>query len=164
MGNSSSKTDTEQHDEELQQAFVQLSDPRNDAAARRAAFDRLQSEYGADISGTKRYADVLAAAFAIRFQPWAAPPGGGDDAAAQRLADRIRGCIFGNAMGDAAGLATEFMTADEALAKYPEGHVFGPGSEVYPDTHRMVFPRGDWYVRMYTVPLASYPQPTHPSP
>ena len=42
------------------------------------------------------------------------------------------------------GLATEFMSAEEARLKYGPTHVFEPGAEVFPDTHRMVFPAGDW--------------------
>jgi ADP-ribosylglycohydrolase len=60
------------------------------------------------------------------------------------IADRVRGLVFGAALGDSIGLATEFMTREEINEKYPADHIFRPGVDVYPDTHRMNFPRGDW--------------------
>ena len=57
----------------------------------------------------------------------------------------MRGAIFGAAIGDATGLATEFMTRAQIADAYPDPNtVFMPGMEVYPDTHRLCFPRGDW--------------------
>ena len=49
--------------------------------------------------------------------------------------DRIRGCIYGNALGDAMGLATEFLSKDEAKKKYPgTGPI--PFSKIAQDFHR----------------------------
>ena len=49
--------------------------------------------------------------------------------------DRIRGCIYGNALGDAMGLATEFLSKAEANKQYP-----GTGpihfSKIAQDFHR----------------------------
>ena len=59
------------------------------------------------------------------------------------LADRIRGTLFGAALGDAAGLATEFLSSAEARAFYGEAD-FRPGRPVYPDEHRMMWCAGDW--------------------
>lgn len=33
----------------------------------------------------------------------------------EQLADRVRGCLFGAALGDAAGLSAEFMSKAEVL-------------------------------------------------
>lgn len=37
------------------------------------------------------------------------------------IKDRIAGCLWGQAIGDALGLGTEFMGRDEVLQNYPEG-------------------------------------------
>ena len=37
------------------------------------------------------------------------------------IKDRIAGCLWGQAIGDALGLGTEFMSRDEVLHNYPEG-------------------------------------------
>lgn len=40
-----------------------------------------------------------------------------------QLRDRIRGCLYGNAVGDAYGLATEFMTTRQARELYGNGPI-----------------------------------------
>ncbi|KAL1519132.1 hypothetical protein AB1Y20_003395 [Prymnesium parvum] len=63
----------------------------------------------------------------------------------ERLADRIRGLVFGAALGDAAGLATEFLSRKTVEEFYGEGFPFSPQpSRVLPDTHRMMWAPGDW--------------------
>ena len=39
----------------------------------------------------------------------------------EEIKDRIAGCLWGQAIGDALGLGTEFMNRDEVLHTYPEG-------------------------------------------
>lgn len=39
----------------------------------------------------------------------------------RELIDRFRGCIYGQAIGDALGLGTEFMTDEDIAWKYPHG-------------------------------------------
>ena len=56
----------------------------------------------------------------------------------------MRGCIFGAALGDAVGLATEFLTKEVVEEHYNRGDDWKPGrAGVYADTHRMTFPRGE---------------------
>ena len=37
------------------------------------------------------------------------------------IKDRIAGCLWGQAIGDALGLGTEFMSSDEVKQNYPDG-------------------------------------------
>ncbi|KAF9183850.1 hypothetical protein BGZ51_001974 [Haplosporangium sp. Z 767] len=64
-----------------------------------------------------------------------------------QLRDRIRGCILGNALGDAYGLATEFMTTQQAKQRYGNGPIaFGrdSGYPVWDDHHRVFEERNDF--------------------
>ena len=56
--------------------------------------------------------------------------------------DRIRGTIYGQAVGDALGLGTEFMNDDEMSRVYPKGITHY--SEIYQDSHRRRWKIGDW--------------------
>ncbi|KAF9903791.1 hypothetical protein EC991_003349 [Linnemannia zychae] len=63
------------------------------------------------------------------------------------IRDRIRGCLFGNAIGDAYGLATEFMITRVAKELYGNGPIaFGtdPGYPVWEDHHRLIQDRNDF--------------------
>ncbi|KAI8597915.1 ADP-ribosylation/Crystallin J1 [Dissophora ornata] len=65
----------------------------------------------------------------------------------EQLKDRIRGCLFGNAVGDAYGLATEFMSKGHARERYGNGPIeFGSdaGYPVYIDFHRSKWSRNDF--------------------
>jgi hypothetical protein len=73
--------------------------------------------------------------------PWGASTYTTDD-----LVDKIRGLIFGAALGDALGLATEFLTRDEALFYYG-GHSTTEKllpSNFIRDRHRRAFVPFDW--------------------
>jgi Leucine-rich repeat (LRR) protein len=60
------------------------------------------------------------------------------------ISDRIRGCIYGNAIGDALGLASEFTRAD--MAKHFYGYLPGGISyaDILRDDHRFNWIPGDW--------------------
>lgn len=59
-----------------------------------------------------------------------------------QLLDRIKGTIYGQAIGDALGLGTEFMDDDDMAWKYPTGLTHY--SEIYQDRHRRRWEKGDW--------------------
>ncbi|KAJ3174631.1 hypothetical protein HDU87_007003 [Geranomyces variabilis] len=58
------------------------------------------------------------------------------------IADKIRGCIFGSALGDAVGLATEFMSKDTAYAIYGDAPL--SFDQFYIDSHRQKWIPGDF--------------------
>lgn len=62
--------------------------------------------------------------------------------------DRIIGALFGSALGDAVGLYTEFLSADESEQAYPSRRfILSPASEATPfkrDWHRAPHHVGDW--------------------
>lgn len=60
----------------------------------------------------------------------------------QDLKDKIYGCFFGGAIGDALGVGTEFMTADEIRVRYPRG--LTDYSQIYRDAHRCRWQPGEW--------------------
>lgn len=61
--------------------------------------------------------------------------------------DKLKGCIYGAAIGDAIGLATEFFTKEEAKQLYGIGPIaFGTdkGYAFYADSHRLRCDEGEW--------------------
>lgn len=54
----------------------------------------------------------------------------------------IKGLIFGQAIGDALGLATEFMTKEEIIHHYPNG-ITGY-QDIISDRHRNLWQKGAW--------------------
>ena len=56
--------------------------------------------------------------------------------------DRFKGCIYGQAIGDALGLGTEGMTDENMAWKYPNG--LQHYSQIFQDRHRKRWKIGDW--------------------
>lgn len=61
--------------------------------------------------------------------------------------DKLKGCLYGAAIGDAIGLSAESMTKERARRLYGIGPIaFGTdkGHEFYDDRHRGKWDEGDW--------------------
>ena len=60
----------------------------------------------------------------------------------EEIKDRIAGCLWGQAIGDALGLGTEFMSRTEVMNWYPEGlERYG---QIMCDWHRSRWEKGEW--------------------
>lgn len=60
----------------------------------------------------------------------------------ETIKERFLGTIFGQAVGDALGLSTEFMSRQEVDRFYPNG--IEDYSQIVQDDHRRRWQRGDW--------------------
>lgn len=130
------------HDEELLQQFFQdLCDSSNSLEKKKQALDALRNAYVPDISSSSSFAKELSRVFELRFPKW---PMNYSVKNTRAVADCVRGIIFGAAVGDATGLATEFLSKFQIESYFDSQFSFSPGCEVYPDIHRVSFPVGDW--------------------
>jgi len=60
----------------------------------------------------------------------------------EQIVDKIKGTIYGQAIGDALGLGTEGMTDEDMAWKYPNGIRYY--NEIFQDRHRKRWKIGDW--------------------
>lgn len=58
------------------------------------------------------------------------------------LKNRISGCLWGQAVGDALGLCSEFLSREDVKAIYPEG--LARYEQSFQDAHRKRWKIGDW--------------------
>lgn len=58
------------------------------------------------------------------------------------LIDKIRGCLYGQAIGDALGLGAEFLNKEEISKYYPNG--LSKFEEIIQDNHRKRWEKGAW--------------------
>lgn len=58
------------------------------------------------------------------------------------IIDKLKGVIYGQAIGDALGLSTEGMTDEDMAWKYPQGITHY--SDIFQDRHRKRWKIGDW--------------------
>jgi ADP-ribosylglycohydrolase len=65
------------------------------------------------------------------------------EALANPVVDRVLGCLYGNALGDAYGLSTEFLNAEEVARMYPDGAAI-PFPDYQRTFHSSRWKRGDW--------------------
>ncbi len=56
--------------------------------------------------------------------------------------DKIKGVFFGQAIGDALGLGTEFLNKSQIAANYPNG--ISTYDQIIQDKHRVRWAKGDW--------------------
>ncbi len=60
----------------------------------------------------------------------------------EQFIDKLKGTIYGQAIGDALGLGTEFMTDEDMAWKYPNGITHY--NDIFQDRHRKRWKIGDW--------------------
>jgi len=64
------------------------------------------------------------------------------------ISNKIKGTIFGQALGDAIGLATEYMTRSDVHKNYTSRSILLDGTftfdDIVQDYHRSVWKKGDW--------------------
>ena len=95
MGASQSRTP-----EQISADLWSLGSPLAAAETKAAAFERLRAHFCRPLArGALQQA--VAAVDALRFEPWPARPAGASALPDVVLADRIRGLVYGAALGDA---------------------------------------------------------------
>lgn len=132
--------------DKIDEYFNILCDSSNSLEARKEAFQVLRNHYVPNKSSTQEYSHEVSRVFAERYITWPLNPQS-STGNKRRLADSIRGIIFGAAVGDSAGLATEFLSKAVIESHYfRDNQLFNfiPGCEVFPDMHRVSFTAGDW--------------------
>lgn len=60
----------------------------------------------------------------------------------QYIKEKMFGCLYGQAIGDALGLGSEFMSKDEVIKNYPDG--LKNYDQIIQDAHRRRWAKGAW--------------------
>lgn len=60
----------------------------------------------------------------------------------EKIKDQMLGCLYGQAIGDALGLGSEFMSKDEVVKNYPDG--LKNYDQIIQDAHRRRWAKGAW--------------------
>lgn len=60
----------------------------------------------------------------------------------QYIKEKMLGCLYGQAIGDALGLGSEFMSKEEVLKNYPDG--LKSYDQIIQDAHRRRWAKGAW--------------------
>lgn len=66
------------------------------------------------------------------------------DQSNNNMMDRLLGCAYGQALGDAYGLSTEFETREKVKHKYPDASAIIPFPDYILTSHSRRWKRGDW--------------------
>lgn len=111
---------------------------------RRDAFRRLRDQLLTRPTDAELAEAAASLERSARGDQWPQPEEGASSLSPEQVADRVRGCLFGLALGDAAGLACEFLSGAQAREFYGPHADFSPGREVFPDEHRVMWVAGDW--------------------
>lgn len=127
----------------LDNDFLILCDDSLSLKERTKSFVALQNYYVPNTQFLPTYSNELARLFALKYESWAEK----SYILTNRkgvVRDAVKGCLFGNALGDATGLATEFLSKQRIEEYYGPSFTFSPGCSVFPDVHRVSFTPGDW--------------------
>lgn len=60
----------------------------------------------------------------------------------EKIEDKMSGCLYGQAIGDALGLGSEFMSKDDVINNYPKG--LEKYDQIIQDSHRLRWIKGAW--------------------
>lgn len=127
----------------LDNNFLILCDDSLSLEERTKSFVVLQNHYVPNTQFLPTYSNELARVFALKYELWTEK----SYILSNRkevVRDAVKGCLFGNALGDATGLATEFLSKQRIEEYYGPNFTFYPGCSVFPDVHRVSFTPGDW--------------------
>lgn len=109
-----------------------------------AAFQRLRNHFSPQKVQSQHLLESCARIERQRFPLWPQHPSK-SKLPMNVLADRIRGLVFGCALGDSCGLATEFLSSQQIKDYYGRSFNFCPKpKKMFPDTHRIMWSPGDW--------------------
>mmetsp|Transcript_20312 Transcript_20312/g.43956 ORF Transcript_20312/g.43956 Transcript_20312/m.43956 type:complete len:483 (+) Transcript_20312:30-1478(+) len=155
MGNLTSVSSSSSIDDQISKDLLLIGTPNNDddnadkdetlARQKQQALRRLQRAFVRhDFSVEQRF-QACAKVERRRYSPWPQPPRHYPQPDSDVLADRVRGLVYGAALGDAVGLATEFLSKRQVQTFYGDGFDFCPQpTRLYPDTHRIMWMPGDF--------------------